>query len=613
MPPMEERKGYPRPRHITPKIHELVGHFEENPVTAPSSTSSLPPIEIDDQGQVVTRINFDKEYPRIAMTPSMLYTYASMRGRSSLQGDPVHSALYPVPKRWLGAGRVIIPMVKERGSMDELFRGATFFWDPMVTTPPGPQPPTPAVIPGPTMKSKKAKPLTYLEHKATYPPSVGRNHYKGEMVYANFGYVQDADTKAWIDPDSAGLLRDEYIQRIYIDGTEEKEERVLPDFQRSEKSGPRKITMEQQDEFYREYIEYVHDDVDAEGDPRNYRISPATFARWAAGAQSGDHYHEETYTTENTAWSKRAPSVLQEKDRRPKGNWICFDQETGSVMSEYEVEKEPAVLTYSEGVDMSRIPTGFTRCLPAVARDLTRQAFGNSQHAHGAITPPSTDSVPTVFNEDKAIESLGVPGDPDSGLAEFLEKEAILLEKREEAEQLDDNTLSKDKQERHSRAQEIKLAREVAFLKARRDAEHKVNVRSYNYGLDGAASLSPPRNSTTPHREGLYDEGIDPFPFLCTHLDEPVSSPATLQQPAKLKGKQYRKYFAEQIEAENIKIATKRHLDDMIETELQETAKGIRELRAEKEDLLRDFGCKQMEDIPFFHIPKPEHHRVNFD
>lgn len=67
----------------------------------------------------MVNINFDHEYPRIAITPSMLYAYACMRGKSGLQGDPVHSALYPVPKRWTGVGRVIIPMVKERGSMDE--------------------------------------------------------------------------------------------------------------------------------------------------------------------------------------------------------------------------------------------------------------------------------------------------------------------------------------------------------------------------------------------------------------------------------------------------------------------------------------------------------------
>jgi len=52
-------------------------------------------------------------------------------------------------------------------------------------------------------------PVTLGEHLRKNPPSVGKNHYKGEDVYANFGYFKvDND---WVDPESENALYDAYM------------------------------------------------------------------------------------------------------------------------------------------------------------------------------------------------------------------------------------------------------------------------------------------------------------------------------------------------------------------------------------------------------------------
>lgn len=148
-------------------------------------------------------------------------------------------------------------------------------------------------------RSKKTTPVTLLEHLAQHQYTVGKNHYKGERVYENFGYCQDPETKQWFDPESSRPLKEKYIFHQHSDKEEDGQEedgKCIPDFHRSENSGPRIMNKEEQDKFYKEYLEYVHDNVDAEGDPRDLRITPAIFARWAQGARKGKAYVEKTFT-----------------------------------------------------------------------------------------------------------------------------------------------------------------------------------------------------------------------------------------------------------------------------------------------------------------------------
>lgn len=155
--------------------------------------------------------------------------------------------------------------------------------------------PTPGNVQGPRFESNNIGSLNFLEFKARYPTVIGRNHYKGERVFENFGYVLDEETQSWIDPDSSGLLRDQYISGQPLNALGQGNDH-LPDFRRSEKSGPRIMSPEEQDIFYKDFVDDVTDDVDAEGDPRNFRLTSATFARWAEGAHKGDGYAEEHFT-----------------------------------------------------------------------------------------------------------------------------------------------------------------------------------------------------------------------------------------------------------------------------------------------------------------------------
>jgi hypothetical protein len=134
---------------------------------------------------------------------------------------------------------------------------------------------------------------TFQEYLEKNPSKFALNHYTGDMVYANFGYVMIEGK--WVDPESEGAL-----YKAYMDCTEGHNATAaeLPDFSRSRTSGPHIMTPEEEDRFYRDYVTDVTDETDGEGDPRALRISPATFARWATGAQKGDHYEEQAMSPE---------------------------------------------------------------------------------------------------------------------------------------------------------------------------------------------------------------------------------------------------------------------------------------------------------------------------
>jgi hypothetical protein len=171
--------------------------------------------------------------------------------------------------------------------MGRLPRGATFFWDPITCANLQPLQQLPPALHGGSYQPRRdQQPLTYDEYIRKNPPAIGKNHYKGDMIWANFGYYL-AEGK-WVDPESEGELHNAYMNPP-------SSHRACPNFPgllRHHDNGSRVMTSREQDEFYKEFEADVTDEHDDEGDPRAWRISPATFAQWAAGAVAGDQYEE---------------------------------------------------------------------------------------------------------------------------------------------------------------------------------------------------------------------------------------------------------------------------------------------------------------------------------
>ncbi len=159
-----------------------------------------------------------------------------------------------------------------------------YFWDPIVHVDLPLKPGiVELIVTGRCHPSKSPPPESYSEYIRRHPPTIGNHQYKGDQVYANFGYLPIGDKPLWVDPDSEGELYNAYINSTsHLPG--------LPHFKRTPPKGI--MTPDEEDEFYKEYVEMVTDGVDGEGDPRIYRIAPATFARWAVGAVVGEHYEE---------------------------------------------------------------------------------------------------------------------------------------------------------------------------------------------------------------------------------------------------------------------------------------------------------------------------------
>jgi hypothetical protein len=149
-----------------------------------------------------------------------------------------------------------------------------------------PQPAAPPSKADSTQISNPSKKYSTLEGQYHKLSLTGPNHYKGDMVYANFGYV--LIDGQWVDPESEGDLYNAYMgvsddSHLDLD---------VPELHRSRDFGPHILTLEEQNEFYREYVKDVTDEADGEGDPRALHITPATFARWAKGAVKVDAYVE---------------------------------------------------------------------------------------------------------------------------------------------------------------------------------------------------------------------------------------------------------------------------------------------------------------------------------
>jgi hypothetical protein len=123
-----------------------------------------------------------------------------------------------------------------------------------------------------------------LDNCETGSSTLAPNHFKGDMVWANFGYL--LYNGRWVDPDCQRELpaahrgrREPYHYKA-----------TLSAIDKPRRSGPKVMSHHEQNEFYNWYVKEVSDDTDAEGDPRNFRITEDTFAFWAQGAIKGKRY-----------------------------------------------------------------------------------------------------------------------------------------------------------------------------------------------------------------------------------------------------------------------------------------------------------------------------------
>jgi len=201
-------------------------------------------------------------------------------------------------------------------TIDRLPRGAIYFWDPIacenrrpsqpLPTEPLPAKPPPAEPLSAELHPTEPRPIephdgideprverpqfTYDEFTRQHPPVIGKNHSKGDKVWDNFGYYLADGT--WVDPESEGELYNAYQKSS--GGPRAKH---FPDIAKVRDAGPRIMPEREQHTFYREFAADVFDEVDGEGDPRAWRITPEIFAQWASGASAGERYQEAAIAT----------------------------------------------------------------------------------------------------------------------------------------------------------------------------------------------------------------------------------------------------------------------------------------------------------------------------
>ncbi|KAF8852678.1 hypothetical protein BDZ45DRAFT_98707 [Acephala macrosclerotiorum] len=442
-----------------------------------------------------TAVYLDQLSPRVPVTPSMLASYSIMRGSAGLASDPLHHALFPVPKRSWGVSRVKIPMFREKQSFERLWRGSIFFWDEAVERPEVPEPPSSAVPRGPNMRNDQGQLLTYREYLVQFLATRGKGHYKGDKVYYNFGYVRDEHTGELIDPDTTnGMRPDESL--FHLHDIDEHMGRFLPepDFQRSEKLGPRLMTDEETEAFYEDFARFCEDHVDVEGDPRAFRITPTIFFQWATGARKGDSYEEERVYPENIIW-KKLPK-REEQTREPKKRQWEFCLEDGTNQWEEPGEEGyPTFLTEPAGINMASIPPDFHKFLPQVHRDLERQAFGTarSNHmAHSTKSPTPSDSG--IITDDKVIRSLGE--------TELQKIHKSASERLQKVEYILNEWDSMQAKVGESQIEQTDLAREVFFMNIRQEREQLQDFRSFHQGMTQKTPFGNNSGSVRPYFEG---------------------------------------------------------------------------------------------------------------
>lgn len=171
-----------------------------------------------------------------------------------------------------------------------------FYWEPLDPTRLMPPP----ITFNPFFNIPKEYQQSFARYIEENPPRFKPQHYKGEDGYGNYHYLKlNGD---WIDPDSKAE-----VLGSFADPADPSQQRTrLPQPYAMPQpphlpiglSGPRIMELDEEDEFYKGFVQECVEGDDHEDDPRNLRISPSTFARWAVGAAKGDSYVETVFLTQ---------------------------------------------------------------------------------------------------------------------------------------------------------------------------------------------------------------------------------------------------------------------------------------------------------------------------
>ncbi|KAH6721970.1 hypothetical protein BKA61DRAFT_729394 [Leptodontidium sp. MPI-SDFR-AT-0119] len=518
--------------------------------------------------------DLDRRFPRIAVSPSMLYTYSLLRAKETVQSDPLHSALYTHPSRsYHDQRRMRLELVARRHSIESLPRRTTFFWDPIDEQPR-------VEIPYIPFNPRNPPPsnITYQEHLRQFPPRIGTNHYKSDMVWANFGYIKIRGR--WVDPDSEGDVADAYN----AEESGDDEAPYLPDLRKIPDTGPRIMSPEEEDEFYHDYTSEVSDEGDGEGDPRLYRISPATFARWAVGCGNGERYEETPFVPGPKLPS---PDPNYDDEVRPKSRpHLQYDVETGSVLSGlYETDTDPQVLRSPQGVNVVRPPAGFAYSYPQAAINLDVQAFSNGQ-----MWGPESSiaSTPEVYNSENGILNVAPKlGDVQTGEQIYETSRAKIGTLRKEVQVRTAQLFVEADAAKTTAEQRIHLGRQVFFLKGKISS---MPPQTQLAVLTPSTSPYPSPSSKSQFKQGQFDGSY---------------SPRSPPKPTLRRRKQYQRYIREELEREEMAVNKTREYAKRLVEEHMDIQNEIEKLQAEREMLLGQLGVLSVSDLPGL-IPKRE-------
>ncbi|KAI9049847.1 hypothetical protein LZ554_005997 [Drepanopeziza brunnea f. sp. 'monogermtubi'] len=543
-------------------------------------------------------VKCDQRIPRLQITPSLLYANALMRGNVSIQNDILNSNLYNSPSR-VAYNRRIRLEVGSSPKLSELPRGTTFFWDSLNPAPVQEQPRPRTAKYAPTEKQ-----TTYAEHvRETRLPAM--KHYSGEQVNENWGLLKIGDK--WADPDSEydlyrAIQLHEHGIDMYKPPSRPLNFEPEPEYEPPRMdNGPRIMTPEEEHEFYKGYVEEVTDDVDGEGDPRQYRISPATFAQWAAGAGRGDRYVIETPIVANL--TSPGPQDDDQMNAKPKSE-AQFDMETGDVLSDIcEPSSVSSALYSPQTLNVVRPPVSYFYSYPKEKVEVDREANAD-QYEKNYKRASALASTPEVFNSEGGILAHADNNDLEAGAAAYDIAKDYMFGLRVSSMQnygLASNTHGVTKQTSEAR---ISLAQQVFFMKEK--------LRTQGHSPPPPPPGPPATSNTTSTTIPYFSCADTPrtgSPATATVAAAPSPKPASPPPQAHVQlprpRSQYRRYFEE--ETARLQLAARKMalLQQQLEQENQAMLVQIEELKVERNQLLKILGYDGVDQIQGL-IPKRE-------